>query len=75
MCPLGGDDTPTYFLTMGPQAPSLQMFTFRQQFDPFHDEGLIAQYERHGTLVKVRDLGQYGHGWALYRFGCGVVRG
>ena len=75
VCPLGGGDTPTYFLTMGPQAPSLQMFTFRQQFDPFHDEGLIAQYERHGTLVKVRDLGQYGHGWALYRFGCGVVRG
>lgn len=72
VCPLGGNDTPTYFLTMGGQAPSLQMFTFRQQFDPFHDEGLIAQYERRGTLVKVRDLGQYGRGWALYRFGCGA---
>ncbi|MFR0589520.1 DUF6541 family protein [Bifidobacterium apri] len=70
VCPLGGNDTPTYFLAMGPQAPSLQMFTFRQQFDPFHDEGLVAQYERHGTLVKVRDLSRYGKGWALYRFGC-----
>ena len=75
VCPLGGNGTPTYFLTMGPQAPSLQMFTFRQQFDPFHDEGLIAHYEKRGTLVKVRDLSRYGNGWALYRFGCAAGRG
>ena len=69
VCPLGGGQ-PVYFLAMGQQAPSLQMFTFRQQYDMFHDEKLIDGYVRSGTLVKVRDLGRYGRGWALYRVDC-----
>lgn len=73
VCPVGGD-AGTYFLTMGPQAASLQLFTFKQQYDPFHNEDLIARYVNDGTLIKVDDYGNYGEyakGWALYRFACG----
>lgn len=73
VCPIG-PRTPEYFLTMGPQAESLQMFTFKAQYDPFHKQDLIDQYVADGTLVKVRDyshVGDYADGWALYRFGCG----
>lgn len=72
VCPIE-QDKPEYFLVMGGQAPSLQMFTFRQQYDPFHREDLIAKYTVDGTLVKVRDYSDradYAKGWALYRFGC-----
>lgn len=72
VCPVGGD-AGAYFLTMGPQAASLQLFTFKQQYDPFHNEDLIARYVNDGTLVKVDDYGNYGEhakGWALYRFAC-----
>ena len=73
VCPIG-TDTPEYFLAMGEQAPSLQMFTFKEQYDPFHKEDLIAKYVKDGTLEKVRDYsnkGDFAKGWALYRFGCG----
>lgn len=73
VCPIG-TDTPEYFLAMGEQAPSLQMFTFKEQYDPFHKEDLIAKYVKDGTLKKVRDYsnkGDFAKGWALYRFGCG----
>lgn len=72
VCPIG-NTTPEYFLSMGPQAPSLQMFTFREQYDPFHRTDLIDQYIADGTLTMVRDysyLGDFAQGWALYRFGC-----
>lgn len=72
VCPIG-EDTPEYFLSMGPQAPSLQMFTFKEQYDPFHKTDLIDQYVADGTLTKVQDyssVGDYASGWALYRFGC-----
>lgn len=72
VCPIV-PDKPEYFLVMGDQAPSLKMFTFRQQYDPFHREDLIAKYVADGTLVKVRDYSDradYARGWALYRFGC-----
>ncbi|MDF7664426.1 hypothetical protein PT282_07115 [Bifidobacterium sp. ESL0763] len=72
-CPVDGG-VPKYFLAMGPQAPSLKMFTFRQQYDVFHRQDLIDAYERQGTLVKVRDFGSlapYAKGWALYRIDCG----
>ena len=73
VCPIGAD-TPEYFLAMGDQAPSLQMFTFKEQYDPFHKRNLISKYVKNGTLKKVRDYsgkGGYAKGWALYRFGCG----
>lgn len=35
VCPLSADGD-AYFLSMGGQAPSLQMFTFKQQYDTFH---------------------------------------
>lgn len=72
VCPISADK-PEYFLVMGGQAPSLTMFTFRQQYDPFHRDDLIAKYVADGTLVKVRDYSDradYARGWALYRFGC-----
>ncbi|KAA8818761.1 hypothetical protein CSQ85_07805 [Bifidobacterium rousetti] len=72
VCPIE-QDKPEYFLVMGGQAPSLEMFTFRQQYDPFHRDDLIARYTADGTLVKVRDYSDradYAKGWALYRFGC-----
>ena len=73
VCPIG-TDAPEYFLAMGDQAPSLQMFTFKEQYDPFHREDLIAKYVKNGTLKKVRDYsnrGEFAKGWALYRFECG----
>ena len=72
VCPIVSD-APAYFLAMGGQAPSLQMFTFRAQYDPFHREDVISRYVADGTLVKVRDyshLADYASGWALYRFDC-----
>lgn len=72
VCPIAAD-APEYFLSMGPQAPSFDMFTFRQQYDPFHRADLIDMYVADGTLVKVRDyadMGAFAQGWALYRFGC-----
>ncbi|MDF7665796.1 DUF6541 family protein [Bifidobacterium sp. ESL0745] len=72
-CPIDGD-VPKYFLSMGPQAPSLQMFTFRQQYDTFHRQDLIDGYVKNGTLVKVKDFsseGDYAKDWALYRITCG----
>ncbi|WEV53098.1 hypothetical protein OZX64_00930 [Bifidobacterium sp. ESL0704] len=72
-CPVDGK-VAKYFLAMGPQAPSLQMFTFRQQYDTFHRQDLIDGYVKAGTLVKVRDFSSYGpyaKGWALYRIKCG----
>lgn len=73
VCPIE-TDAPEYFLSMGDQAPSLQMFTFKEQYDPFHREDLIDKYVKDGTLKKVRDYsnrGAYAKGWALYRFECG----
>lgn len=72
VCPIGAE-TPEYFLTLGSQAPSLQMFTFKAQFDTFHSTTLIDEYVRNGTLIKVRDFTSHstdGSDWALYRFGC-----
>ena len=77
VCPINPEE-PEYFLTMGPQAESLQMFTFKEQYDPFHRQDLIDRYVADGTLVKVRDYsdaGDYADGWALYRFGCGAAGG
>ncbi|MDF7640202.1 hypothetical protein PT279_01135 [Bifidobacterium sp. ESL0784] len=71
-CPIDGN-VPKYFLSMGPQAPSLQMFTFRQQYDTFHRQDLIDGYVKAGVLVKVKDFsskGSYAKGWALYRIMC-----
>ncbi|WEV59899.1 hypothetical protein OZX67_01070 [Bifidobacterium sp. ESL0728] len=72
-CPIQGN-VPKYFLAMGPQAPSLQMFTFRQQYDVFHRQDLIDSYVRAGVLHKVIDFGFYGpyaKDWALYSIQCG----
>ncbi|WEV42668.1 hypothetical protein OZX57_00935 [Bifidobacterium sp. ESL0682] len=72
-CPIDGS-VPKYFLSMGPQAPSLKMFTFRQQYDTFHRQDLIDGYVQSGALVKVKDFsseGSYAKGWALYRITCG----
>lgn len=72
-CPIEGN-VPKYFLSMGPQAPSLQMFSFRQQYDTFHRQDLIDGYVRAGVLVKIVDfsyLGPYAKDWALYSIKCG----
>ena len=68
-CPIESD-RPEYFLTMGDQATSLQSFPYRAQYDMFHDTELIARYVDEGVLELVSDYGEYGEGWALYRFGC-----
>lgn len=63
---------PTYFLSMGPKAPSLQ-FSFAAQYDPFHDAQRIAQYASDGTMTKVQDYSSYGDyasDWALYQLQC-----
>jgi hypothetical protein len=73
ICPVD-PNRPEYFLSMGPQAPSLQMFTFKEQYYPFHNQRVIDEYVHNGTLVKIKDfsdLGDYAYGWALYQFGCG----
>ena len=62
-----------YFLTMGPQSPSLRMFTYKAQYYPFHDDRLINEYEQRGTLVKISALdspNEPGSQWNLYRFAC-----
>lgn len=72
VCPLSADGD-AYFLSMGGQAPSLQMFTFKQQYDTFHDQKLIDQYAKDGTMRKVQDysnMSSYAKGWALYQFNC-----
>ena len=65
--------TAKYLLTMGDQAPDLQMFTYRAQYYPFHDQGLIDGYIKSKALQKVADFGSPaddGQRWALYRFSC-----
>ncbi|BDR54669.1 hypothetical protein KIMH_07800 [Bombiscardovia apis] len=62
-----------YFLSMGPQAHSLSAYTFKGQYDPFHDQNHIQAYLESGALVKVADFsaqGSFAHDWALYRFTC-----
>ncbi|BDR52988.1 hypothetical protein KIM372_08950 [Bombiscardovia nodaiensis] len=64
---------PKYFLSMGPQAPSLGIYTFKGQYDPFHDQGHIQSYLDTGTMVKVKDFsskGAFAQDWALYRLTC-----
>lgn len=64
---------PAYFLAMGPQAPSLQIFTFKDQFNPFHRQELIDKYVQDGGLSAVKDFSNmkpYTQGWMLYRFTC-----
>lgn len=66
-------EQPTYFLSMGPQAQSLQMFTYKAQYDQFHDAQLIQQYVTDGTMNKVEDFSSYGdhaQDWALYQLQC-----
>ncbi|TPF77982.1 MULTISPECIES: DUF6541 family protein [unclassified Bifidobacterium] len=65
---------PTYFLSMGPQAPSLE-FQFKAQFNQFHDAALIAKYVESGALKPVATLdlttyGDYAADWALYQLNC-----
>ncbi|RBP97900.1 hypothetical protein CRD60_04785 [Bifidobacterium aemilianum] len=72
VCPIG-PTTPEYFLSMGPQAPSLQMFTFKEQYYPFQNQSQIDQYVSEGVLTKVEDFsskGAFAKDWALYRFAC-----
>ena len=72
VCPLS-EDGDAYFLSMGAQAPSLQMFTFKQQYDTFHDQQLIDKYAGDGTMTKIQDysgMSSDAKGWALYRFNC-----
>lgn len=62
-----------YFLAMGDQADSLLMFTYKDQYLPFHDQAVINGYVSQGALRLIRD---YNDGdpartnWALYRFAC-----
>ncbi|WP_101621271.1 DUF6541 family protein [Bifidobacterium parmae] len=68
---------PVYFLAMGPQAPSLQMFTYRAQFYQFHDAKLIDAYVKAGALKPVTGLdlttyGPHAKDWALYQLACPV---
>ena len=63
----------TYFLTMGPQSPSLELFTYKDQYYPFHDSNLIEQYEQRGDMARVVDFGnaeKHGEEWVLYRLNC-----
>lgn len=72
VCPLS-EDGDAYFLSMGAQAPSLQMFTFKQQYDTFHDQQLIDKYAGDGTMTKIQDysgMSSDAKGWALYQFNC-----
>lgn len=45
------------------------MFTFKQQYDTFHDQKLIDQYAKDGTMRKVQDYSNM----ASYAKGMGVV--
>lgn len=69
----GANESSKYFLSMGPQATDLQMFTYKAQYDPFHDQHLIDDYVRSGTLHMVEDFGSPTDDethWVLYRFNC-----
>lgn len=46
-----------YFLTLGPQAQSLQSFPFRAQYDVFHDRQLISHYLDTGALQLTKNYG------------------
>ena len=50
------------------------MFTLKQQYDTFHDQKLIDQYAKDGTMRKafriIRIWSLYAKGWALYQFNC-----
>lgn len=65
--------TSVYFLAMGDQADSLLMFTYKDQYLPFHDQSIINRYVNQGALKLIRD---YSDGdsaktnWALYRLTC-----
>lgn len=65
--------TSVYFLAMGDQADSLLMFTYKNQYLPFHNQAVINRYIGQGALKLIRD---YNDGdparmnWALYRFAC-----
>lgn len=65
--------TSVYFLAMGDQADSLLMFTYKDQYLPFHDQSIIDRYVNQGALKLIRD---YSDGdsakinWALYRLAC-----
>jgi hypothetical protein len=64
---------PTYFLTLGPQAPSLQSFPFKDQYNVFHDDNLIGRYVGTGALTPVRnygDLSGNGQESTLYEVNC-----
>lgn len=64
---------PKYFLDLGPQAPSLQMFTYRAQYNPFHNKRLINDYIHSGAMHKVQEYAappDAHDDWALYRFAC-----
>lgn len=66
---------PAYFLSMGPQAPSLGMFQFKAQFYQFHDAALITKYVESSALKPVAGLdltayGDYAADWALYQLNC-----
>ena len=72
VCPLS-ENGDAYFLSMGEQAPSLQMFTFKEQYYTFHDQNLIDGYVADGTMTMVQDysdLSKDSDGWALYQFSC-----
>ena len=72
MCSLS-PGLPTYFLTLGPQAASLQSFPFRGQYAPFHDDRLIEGYLHSGAMRRIRTFGapdQPNSAWALYQVHC-----
>lgn len=65
--------SPKYFLSMGPQASDLQFFTYKAQYDPFHDFNKINSYVGDGALKMVADYGDPaadGEHWRLYRVVC-----
>ena len=67
--------TPTnkYLLTMGDQASDLQMFTYKAQYYPFHNQALFDRYIKSGALQKIKDFGSPAGGsqpWELYRLSC-----
>lgn len=64
---------PAYFLALGPQAPSLQSFPFKDQYNAFHDDDLIGHYVNTGALALVRNYGDIsgnGQQSALYEVNC-----
>ena len=66
-----------YFLAMGPQSPSLGMFTYKDQYYPFHDAELIRLYEQYGAIRLVYGFHELGHkdsDWGMYRFNCRLLK-